>query len=182
MRGRVLYVGRDPDLPAFLSLYGSGSFQVTAILPEKYRGEAADLLLWDVDCAPLPSDLPAAGRVATVGYRADAFLPRPFLYADFEALLDPAGGAAQTVLSSVGRDLYSGSSRVRLSALEYDLYALLSGAAAIVPTEALLRVGGRNLTPHALGVALSSLRKKLDRLPNAPSIRAVRGEGYRLIP
>ena len=94
MIGRVLYVGRDPDLPAFLSLYGSGSFQVTAILPEKYRGEAADLLLWDLDCAPLPTDLPAGGRVVTVGYRADASLPRPFPYSDFETLLAPAGGAA----------------------------------------------------------------------------------------
>ena len=182
MRGRVLYVGRDPDLPAFLSLYGSGGFQVTATLPEKYRGEAADLLLWDLDCAPLPPNLPAAGRIVTVGYRVDADLPRPFLYADFEAFLDPAGGTAQTALSEVGRDLYSGSSRVRLSALEYDLYSLLSGAAATVPTAALRRVGGRNLSPHALGVAISSLRKKLDRLPASPSIRAVRGEGYRLIP
>ena len=181
MRGRVIYVGRDPDLPAFLSSFGTGAFQVTATATEKYRGEAADLLLWDLDCAPLPSPLPFAGRVVTVGYGEGADLARPFLYSDFEALLDPAGGGAQTVLSAVGRDLFVGNRRVRLSALEYDLFSLLSDTDATVPTETLRRAGGRDLTPHALGVALSALRKKLDRLPASPQIRAERGEGYRLI-
>lgn len=182
MRGKVLYVGRDPILPAFLSAYGTGSFSVFALAPEKYRGEAADLLLWDLDAAPLPNAIPAGTRVATVGYGSDADLARPFLFSEFEALLDPERGSPpSTVLSSAGRDLFSGNARVRLSPLEYDLFAALSAAEGAVPTELLCGVGGRRLSPHALGVALSSLRKKLDRLPAPPEIKAERREGYRLI-
>ena len=181
MRGKVIYVGSDPDLPAFLSAYGTGGFQVTALTPGKYRREAADLLLWDLDAAPLPSDLPAGTRVVTVGYRGDADLCRPFLFSDFEKILDPDAVTGAPVLSDAGRDLFCGGARVRLSPLEYDLYATLSGAAGTtVAAAALCKVGGRDLTLHALGVALSALRKKLERLPDPPVIRADRGEGYRL--
>ena len=182
MRGRVLYVGLDPDLPAFLSAYGTGGFRVTALTPRKYRGERADLLLWDLDAAPLPEKLPEGVRVVTVGYREDADLSRPFPFADFESLLDPDPAAGGAVLSPVGRELFSGGSSVRLSPLEYDLFAALSEAGATVDTERLAKTGGRDLSPHALGVAISSLRKKLDRLPDPPRISAKRGKGYRLIP
>ena len=181
MRGKVLYVGRDPDLPAFLAAYGTGGFQVTAVPPEKYRGEAADLLLWDIDCAPLPPAAPDGARVVTVGYGDGSELSRPFLFTEFESLLDPTGDGAKTVLSGTGRALFSGGKSVRLSPLEYDVYAALSDAQTTVPTERLRRVGGRDLSPHALGVAISSLRKKLARLSAPPVVRAVRGEGYRLI-
>lgn len=182
MRGKVIYIGCDPDLPAFLSAYGTGGFQVTALTPGKYRGEAADLLLWDLDAAPLPTDLPAGVRVVTVGYRADADFCRPFLFSDFEKVLDPEPGTGAPVLSDAGRDLFCGNAHVRLSPLEYDLYTTLSDAAGTTVTAARLRtVGGRDLSPHALGVALSALRRKLDRLPDPPVIRADRGEGYRLL-
>lgn len=182
MRGKVLYVGLDPDLPAFLSSHGTGGFQVTSIPPHKYRAEAADLLLWDLDASPLPAALPAGGRILTVGYTDGADLVRPFLFSEVESLLDPSPDAADAVLSEVGRDLFAGGVRVRLSPLEYDLYATLSDAdGATVPAARLRTVGGRALSPHALGVALSSLRRKLDRLPNPPGIRAERNEGYRLL-
>ena len=183
MRGRVLYVGRDPDLPAFLAAYGTGSFSVSALTPEGYRGEAADLLLWDLDDAPQSDAIPAGARVVTVGYRAGATLSRPFLYSDLEALLDPAGKTGTLVLSDAGRDLFSGAARVKLSPLEYDLCrALIDADGAVVPGADLARVGGRELSPRALCVAISSLRAKLKRLPVPPRIEAGRGEGYRLFP
>ena len=183
MRGRVLYVGRDPDLPAFLSAYGTGGFSVSALTPEGYRGEAADLLLWDLDDAPQSPAIPASVRVVTVGYRPGATLSRPFLFSDFEALLDPAEGRGDLVLSDAGRDLFSGQTRVKLSPLEYDLCrALFAADGAVVPTERLSRVGGRELSPRALCVAISSLRTKLKRLPVPPRVEAGRGEGYRLLP
>ena len=182
MCGKVIYVGCDPDLPAFLSAYGTGGFQITAFTPGKYRREAADLLLWDLDAAPLPSDLPAGTRVVTVGYRGDADLTRPFPFSDFESLLDPDPGKGGAVLSPVGRELFAGDRSVRLSPLEYDLYAELFAASSTVPAERLAKVGGRDLSSHALGVAISSLRKKLDRLPDPPRVQAERGKGYRLIP
>ena len=135
MRGRVLYVGRDPDLPAFLSAYGTGGFRVTVLTPQKYRGERADLLLWDLDAAPLPPELPDGVRVVTVGYRGDAELVRPFPFSDFESLLDPDPAKGGVVLSPVGRELFVGDSSVRLSPLEYDLYAALFAVGAPVPAE-----------------------------------------------
>ncbi|MBP5610628.1 MAG: winged helix-turn-helix transcriptional regulator [Clostridia bacterium] len=183
MRGRVLYVGRDPDLPAFLSSYGTGSFSVASLTPEGYRGEAADLLLWDLDDAPESPAIPASTRVVTVGYRAGATLVRPFPFADFEALLDPAGESGSLVLSDAGRELFSGAARVKLSPLEYDLCrALVDADGAVVPSARLARVGGRELSPRALCVAISSLRAKLKRLPVPPRVEAGRGEGYRLLP
>ena len=182
MRGRVLYVGLDPDLPAFLTAYGTGGFRVTSVAPSKYRGERADLLLWDLDAAPLSVELPEGTRVVTVGYREDADLTRPFPFCDFEALLDPAEGKGEPVLSGAGRELFSGGASVKLSPLEYDLLSALLAAGATVAASELATVGGRDLTPHALGVALSSLRKKLDRLPAPPRIAAERGNGYRLVP
>ena len=182
MRGRVLYVGRDPDLPAFLSAYGTGGFRVTVLTPQKYRGERADLLLWDLDAAPLPPELPDGVRVVTVGYRGDAELVRPFPFSDFESLLDPDPAKGGAVLSPVGRELFVGDSSVRLSPLEYDLYAELFAAGPTVPAERLAKVGGRDLSSHALGVAIFSLRKKLESLPDPPRVQAERGKGYRLIP
>ena len=182
MRGRVLYVGLDPDLPAFLSAYGTGGFRVTVLTPQKYRGERADLLLWDLDAAPLPTEFPEGVRVVTVGYRGDADLSRPFPFSDFESLLDPDPGKGGAVLSPVGRELFAGDSSVRLSPLEFDLYAELLAASSTVPAQRLAKVGGRDLSSHALGVAISSLRKKLDRLPGPPRVQAERGKGYRLIP
>ena len=182
MRGRVLYVGPDPDLPAFLAAYGTGSFRVTSLAPTKYRGERADLLLWDLDASPLPAELPDGVRVVTVGYREDADLVRPFPFSKFESLLDPTPGGGGFVLSDVWRELFSGGVSVRLSPLEYDLLTALTDAAATVPAERLAKVGGRDLSPHALGVAIFSLRKKLDRLPDPPRIRSERGRGYRLVP
>lgn len=182
MRGKVICVGCDPDLSAFLSAYGTGGFQITTLVPGRYRGEAADLLLWDIDAAPLPTVLPVGTRVVTVGYREGADLRRPFLFSDFEKILDPEPGTGAPVLSDAGRDLFCGGVCVRLSPLEYDLYATLSDAAGTTVSAARLRtVGGRVLTPHALGVALSALRRKLDRLPDPPVIRSDRGEGYRLL-
>ncbi len=167
MRGKVIYIGCDPDLSAFLSAYGTGGFQITTLVPGRYRGEAADLLLWDIDAAPLPTVLPVGTRVVTVGYREGADLRRPFLFSDFEKILDPEPGTGAPV---------------RLSPLDYDLYATLSDSAGTTVSAARLRtVGGRVLTPHALGVALSALRRKLDRLPDPPVIRSDRGEGYRLL-
>lgn len=183
MRGRVLYVGRDPDLPAFLSAYGTGGFSVSAILPEKYKGEPADLLLWDLDAAPVPDRVPAKTRLLTVGYTEQAAFRRPFAYADFEAELDPVQTKDGRVLSTATRELFSGDARVRLSPLEYDLLsALLSAEGETVSAARLSRVGGRDLSPHALSVAIFSLRRKLDRLPDPPRVAAERGEGYRLIP
>ncbi|MBO4283931.1 MAG: winged helix-turn-helix transcriptional regulator [Clostridia bacterium] len=183
MRGRVLYVGRDPDLPAFLSAYGTGSFSVACVTPEEYRGEAADLLLWDLDAAPTPSVIPSGTRCLTVGYREDADLSRPFAFDKFDALLDPTPRAGKPVLSSSSRELYAGAARVRLSPLEYDICrVLLDADGETVPAARLQSVGGRNLSSHALGVAISALRRKLDRLPFPPRIAAERKEGYRLIP
>ena len=182
MRGRVLYVGRDPDLPAFLSAYGTGGFSIAAVLPEKYRGEAADLLLWDLDAAPLPPAIPGGTRCLTVGYGEGADLLRPFSFSEFETLLDPTPAPDGLVLSYATRDLYSGGARVRLSPLEYDLYAaLLAAEGETVPTAVLRTVGGRGLTPHALCVTIASLRRKLDRLPAPPRVASDRTEGYRLI-
>ncbi|MBR5044459.1 MAG: winged helix-turn-helix transcriptional regulator [Clostridia bacterium] len=182
MRGRVLYVGLDPDLPAFLSAWGTGGFRVSTLNPTKYKGERADLLLWDLDASPLPAELPDGVRVVTVGYREDADLVRPFPFSEFESLLDPDPAKGGPVPSPVGRELFAGGVSVRLSPLEYDLFTALSDAAATVPAERLARVGGRDLSPHALGVAIFSLRKKLDRLPDPPRIRSERGSGYRLVP
>ena len=183
VRGRVIYVGRDPDLPAFLSAYGTGGFSVSAILPEKYKGEPADLLLWDLDAAPVPDIVPAKTRLLTVGYGEEAAFRRPFAYADFEAALDPAQTKDGRVLSTATREFFSGDYSVRLSPLEYDLLASLSAVEGeTVPAARLSRVGGRDLSPHALSVAISSLRRKLDRLPDPPRVSAERGEGYRLIP
>ena len=183
MRGRVLYVGLDPDLPAFLSAYGTGSFSVFAVSPDAYRGEAADLLLWDLDAAPPPSVTPFGTRLVTVGYREGADLARPFDFGAFDAFLDPRPTAGKLALSSASRDLFAGDARVRLSPLEYDLCRLLLDAGGeTVPAARLQSVGERNLSPHALGVAISSLRRKLDRLPVPPRIVSGRKEGYRLIP
>ena len=181
MRGRVLYVGLDPDLPAFLSAYGTGGFRVSTLAPSKYRGERADLLLWDLDAAPLPPELPDGVRVVTVGYREDAQLIRPFPFSDFESMLDPTPRGGELVLSGAGRELFSGGASVRLSPLEYDLLTALFDAEATVPAERLGKVGGRDLSPHALGVAISSLREKLGNLPDPPRILAKRGCGYRLV-
>lgn len=183
MRGRVLYVGLDPDLPAFLSAYGTGGFSVSSVAPTGYRGEAADLLIWDTDAAPLSAAIPAGTRIVTVGYRGDADLVRPFLFSDFETVLDPEKKKETVVLSSSGRELFCGDVRIRLSPLAYDLFrALRDAAGAIVPTAALCRIGGRELSPHALGAAICALRRKLERLPVFLRIRSERGEGYRLIP
>ena len=183
MRGRVLYVGRDPDLPAFLSAYGTGSFSLSALSPGEYRGEAADLLLWDLDAAPPPSAVPLGTRLVTVGYGEGADLSRPFAYDEFDALLDPMPTTGKLVLSPTSRDLFSGASHVRLSPLEYDLCRLLFDAdGETVPAARLQSVGGRDLSPHALGVAICALRRKLDRLPFPPRIVSGRKEGYRLIP
>ena len=169
MRGKVIYVGCDPDLPAFFSAYGTGGFQVTALTPGKYRREAADLLIWDLDAAPLPSDLPAGTRVVTVGYRGDADLCRPFLFSDFEKILDPDAVTGAPVLSDAGRDLFCGGARVRLSPLEYDLYATLSGAAGTTVTAAALcKVGGRDLTLHALAWRSRRFAKNSNVCPTRP--------------
>ena len=182
MRGRVLYVGLDPDLPAFLSAYGTGSFSVFSVSPGEYRGEAADLLIWDLDAAPIPAAIPFGTRCLTTGYREDADLIRPFAFSEIDALLDPTPPAGRPVLSSASRELFAGDARVRLSPLEYDLCrVLLDADGQTVPTARLQKVGGRDLTPHALGVAISSLRRKLDRLPFPPRIVAGRNEGYRLL-
>lgn len=181
MRGKVLYVGRDPDLPAFLSEWGTGGFSVASVLPEKYRGEAVDLLLWDLDAAPLSPLIPSGVRVTTVGYGDGADLVRPFSFDGFETLLDPSSSVENTVLSPVGRVLYSYGGEVRLSSLEYDLLrALLDAAGEIVAADRLSRVGERDLSPRALCVAISTLRKKLERLPFPPRILSTRGVGYRL--
>lgn len=183
VRGRVFYVGCDPDLPAFLSAYGTGSFSVVSVTPGEYRGEAADLLLWDLDAAPIPSAIPFGTRLVTVGYGEGAELSRPFAFDEFDALLDPAPTVGKLVLSSASRDLHSGSAHVRLSPLEYDLCrTLLDAEGETVPADRLQSVGGRDLSPHALGVAICSLRRKLDRLPVPPRVVSGRKEGYRLIP
>ena len=183
MRGKVIYVGRDPDLPAFLSEWGTGGFSVASVLPEKYRGEAADLLLWDLDAAPKSPLIPSGTPVTTVGYGEGADLVRPFSFDGFEKLLDPSSAVEETVLSPVGRVLYSHGGKIRLSSLEYDLFRVLSDAVnETVSVDVLSKAGGRDLSPRALCVAISTLRRKLDRLPFPPRIRSVRGVGYRLSP
>ena len=183
MRGKILYVGRDPDLPAFLLAFGTGGFSVSSVLPEKYRGEAADLLLWDVDAAPQSPAIPSGTRVTTVGYREGADLLRPFRFDEFEKLLDPSQASGGTVLSSVGRILYCRGGEVRLSSLEYDLTrVLLDAEGETVPTDRLTTVGGRALSARSLAVAVSALRQKLSRLPVPPRILSARGVGYRLLP
>ena len=180
MTGRVLYVGYDTDLPDFLEKNGSGAFSVASTTPERYAGEPADLLLWDFDAAPPP---PAGGtRIVTVGYGEGAELSRPFDFSSFEKLLDPSRSSDAVALSSVGRELFVSGDGIRLSPLEYDLCrALLDADGEAVPTALLRTLGGRNLSLHALSVALSSLREKLARLPVPPRIEAKRNAGYRLI-
>ena len=181
MRGRILYVGCDARLAAFLSTCVDGSFSLRQIPPSRYRGEGADLLLWDLDDAPKSGQIPAGTPVRTVGYGTGCDVVRPFLFSDVSRLFDPAPAPTSPVLSGVSRELFSGDETVNLSPLEYDLLKTLFDAGEDpVESGKLQSLRTPPLSLRALTVALSTLRKKLAG-PTAPiRIESVRGKGYKL--
>ncbi len=138
-------------------------------------------------------------KVAGLRAGADDYLAKPF---DFEELLarvealhrrsegtsiDRAHG--DVTLDGRHRALRSGADEVALTAREYALAAALFDRAGDVRTRAeLLReVWGSSFEgdPNVLDVYVGYLRQKLTRLSNptrrVPTVRAVRGVGFRLI-
>ena len=181
MRGRVLYVGCDASLAAYLNACAGGSFSLRQIVPARYRGEGADLLLWDLDDAPLSPEIPKGTPLKTVGYGKGCDVVRPFLFSDVGRLFGPDPAPTVPVLSGVSRELYSEGETVKLSPLEYDLLKVLfdAGEDPVEPGK-LQSLRTPPLSLRALTVALSTLRGKLAGSSVPLRIESVRGRGYKL--
>jgi len=133
-------------------------------------------------------------RIEGLNSGADDYLPKPFdadeLMARIRAVLrrtgrlECAAGAIQKFgdvqVNLQAREVWAGGHFVDLTALEFDILALLVGSAGRIVTRDEITAGllQREASPYdrALDVHISHLRRKLER--GRTLIRTVRGVGY----
>lgn len=134
-------------------------------------------------------------RIAGLNAGADDYLPKPFgpdeLLARIRAVLRRAGateqGKTQTfeidglTLDERSRQVWSGTERVEVTSIEFDILDLLARSAGRIVSRdeltAVLHQRESNPYERSLDVHISHLRKKLERGDRTP-IRTVRGVGY----
>jgi two-component system OmpR family response regulator len=133
-------------------------------------------------------------RVEGLEAGADDYLVKPFsfseLHARINALARRPSLRSQTLAITVGdlvldrlaRTVRRGAREIELQPREYQLLEVLVLNAGRIVTRAMLleHVWRLSFDPKSNLVEshISRLRTKLDRMPGAPTIRTVRGEGY----
>lgn len=133
-------------------------------------------------------------RIEGLEAGADDYLPKPFdpdeLLARIRAVLRRTGklhhdgGSTKTfgdiLVNSQTREVWSGGQKAELTAMEFDILAMLIQAAGRIVTreEITATLLEREATPYdrALDVHISHLRRKLER--GRKLVRTVRGVGY----
>jgi DNA-binding response OmpR family regulator len=137
-------------------------------------------------------------RIVGLELGADDYLPKPFnpreLSARIHAILRRARPATSpreklrcddVELDSLARTVRRGGEAVELTAVEFDLLALLmkNPGAVVSRDEIARRVLDRKWTAYdrSIDMHVSNLRKKLGATPNGERIKSIRSVGYVLV-
>ena len=199
MRGQVLILSRDAVFARMLQIEIK-MMQIEACVREAYGGEAADVVLCDLDSVP---PTPAMTGLGIIGFTRHfevshldpnrlcaMILHRPFemrmLREELRAFLesDDAGGNAEPRTGRLlleGSDLICNGQKILLSPKEsLVMRALIEASPAPVSRERLAELVGES-AGNKTDVYVCFLRRKLSSISEKPLIRTVRGCGYALI-